>query len=195
MQLHFRARPPLGLCALALAFAALPASAQDAKIPITTRWQEAREEYLKGRDLVEKLRATDARAHFQKAADADRDFALARLGLANSAPSAKAFFAALKEATALAAKASDGERHMILALDAGVRGDTAAQKKHFEDLAAAYPRDERAQNLLGGYHFGRQEYADAIAAYQKAIRINAGFSQPYNQLGYSYRFLNRNDEA
>jgi tetratricopeptide (TPR) repeat protein len=195
MHLHHR-RGPLGLCALWLAIAsATLAGAQDAKIPITTRSKEAREEYLKGRDLFERLRATDARAHFEKAAAADANFALAQLGLANSAPSAKAFFAALKQATALSGKASAGERHMILGLDAGVRGDTVAQKKHFQDLVAAYPRDERALNLLGAYHFGRQEYADAIAAYQKAIRINAGFSQPYNQMGYAYRFIGRNDEA
>jgi tetratricopeptide (TPR) repeat protein len=197
MQLHHR--PGRGaplLCALGLAIApAALAGAQDAKVPITTRSKQAREEYLKGRDLFERLRGTDARAHFEKAAAADKAFALAQLGLANSAPSAKAFFAALKQATALAGKASEGERHMILGLDAGVRGDTAAQKKHFQALVAAYPRDERALNLLGGYHFGRQEYAEAIDAYQRAIRINAAFSQPYNQMGYAYRFLGRNDEA
>ena len=137
MQLHHvRGVAPLGIGALALALAA-PAGAQDEKIPITTRSKVAREEYLKGRDLFEKLRGTDARAHFEKAAAADSGFALAQLGLANSAPSAKAFFAALERATALAGKASEGERHMILGLDAGVRGDTAGQKKHFEALAAA----------------------------------------------------------
>jgi tetratricopeptide (TPR) repeat protein len=197
MQYHrHRGRRPLGICALGLTLVwpAL-AGAQDAKVPITTTSKEAREEYLKGRDLVERLRATDARAHFHKAAAADREFALAQLGLANSANSAKDFFAALEKATALAGKASEGERHMILGLDAGVRADTAAQKKHFQELVAAYPRDERALNLLGAYHFGRQEYEDAIAAYQKAIAINPGFSQPYNQMGYAYRFINRNDEA
>jgi tetratricopeptide (TPR) repeat protein len=192
---HHRGRVPLaGLFALALASPIL-AVAEDAKIPITTTSQEARREYLAGRDLFEKLRATDARVHFQKAAAADPGFALAQLGLANSAPSAKDFFAALEKATALAGKASEGERHMILGLASGVRGDPSAQRKHFEELAAAYPRDERALNLLGAFHFGRQENEEAIAAYQKAIAINPDFSQPYNQMGYAYRFLDRNDEA
>ena len=196
MQWHLhRGRAPL-VGALALTLASVtPAVAQDRKIPITTTSKAARQEYLAGRDLVEKLRATDARAHFQKAAAADRGFALAQLGLANSAPSAKDFFAALEKATALAPQASEGERHMILGLSAGVRGDTAAQRKHFEDLAAAFPQDERAQNLLGAFHFGRQEYEEAIAAYQKAIAINPSFSQPYNQMGYAYRFIGRDDEA
>jgi hypothetical protein len=92
MQFHrYRGRGPLGIGALALTLVSPAlAGAQDATIPITTKSKGAREEYLKGRDLLEKLRATDARAHFQKAAAADRDFALAQLGLANSAPSAKA---------------------------------------------------------------------------------------------------------
>jgi tetratricopeptide (TPR) repeat protein len=192
---HRRGHAPL-VCTLGLALAApVFAGAEDAKIPITTKSKEARAEYLQGRDLVEKLRATDAHVHFQKAAALDRGFALAELGLANSAPSAKDFFAALEKATALAGAASEGERHMILGLASGVRGDPAAQRKHFEDLAAAYPRDERALNLLGGFHFGRQEYEEAIAAYQKAIAINPDFSQPYNQMGYSYRFVGRDDEA
>lgn len=36
------------------------------KIPITTNSKEAKEEFLKGRDLFEKLRATDANEHFKK---------------------------------------------------------------------------------------------------------------------------------
>jgi tetratricopeptide (TPR) repeat protein len=196
MPSHRRRGPrPLGFLAIVLAFASAGLSAEEGKVPITTQSDEARQLYLKGRDLAERLRATDAYEQFRKAAAVDKDFALAQLGLANSAPSAKEFFAALKQATSLAGRASEAERHMILGLDAGVRGDPAGQKAHYDKLTAAFPRDERALNLLGGYHFGRQEYEQAIAAYEKAIAVNPGFSQPYNQMGYAYRFLGRNDEA
>jgi tetratricopeptide (TPR) repeat protein len=197
MQSHLRRSPrPLVSFVLALALASPGlAAAQEGKVPITTKSEEARALYLKGRDLQEKLRATDAHEQFQKAAAADKDFALAQLGLANTAPSAKDFFAALKQATALVSKTSEGERHLILATDAGVRGDTAAQKSHLDQLTAAFPRDERALNTLGAYHFGRQEYEQAIAAYEKAIAINPRFSQPYNQMGYAYRFSGHNEEA
>ena len=60
-----------------------PASAAD-RIPITTSSDEARQLYLEGRDLYEKLRATDARARFEKAAAKDPAFALAQVGLANT---------------------------------------------------------------------------------------------------------------
>src|SRR5262245_40541543 len=185
---------PLGSLVV-LVLASTAAFAQDGKVPITTKSEEARQAYLKGRDLFEKLRGTDAHEQFRKAAAADKDFALAQVGLANTAPSAKDFFEAVKQATSLVDKASEGERLIILRLDAGAGGDPAAQKSHLDQLTAAFPRDERAQNLLGGYYFGRQEYEQAIAAYEKAIAINPGFSQPYNQMGYAYRFIGKNDDA
>ena len=64
---------------LAVAPRATPAD----RIPVTTSSEEARQLYLKGRDLSEKLRATDARALFQQAAAKDPGFALAQVGLAN----------------------------------------------------------------------------------------------------------------
>ena len=81
----------------ALASATLAAEAADQKIPITTSSEEARQLYLKGRDLAEKLRATDARVLYAQAAAKDSGFALAQLGLANTAGTAKEFFDALAQ--------------------------------------------------------------------------------------------------
>ncbi len=170
-------------------------SAASAKVPVTTSSDDARQLYLKGRDLAEKLRATDANRYFQQALAKDKGFALGYFGLATSAGTAKQFFDAMKQAVAHAPQASEAERHMILGFDAGVRGDPAAQADHFKKLVAAFPNDERAHNFLGGYHFGRQEYTQAIAHYKKATAINASFSQPYNQMGYAYRFLENYAEA
>jgi tetratricopeptide (TPR) repeat protein len=180
-----------GLCVLATPLAALAAD----QIPITTSSEEARQLYLKGRDLFEKLRATDARALFVQAAAKDPDFALAQVGLANSAGSAKEFFDAVARAVALADHVSAPEKQLICALDAGAKGEPARQLECLRRLIAACPNDERARTLLGNYDFGRQDYDAAVAAYEKAIAIDPGFSQPYNQLGYAYRFLGRLDEA
>ena len=159
------------------------------KIPITTSSDEARGLYLQGRDLAEKLRATDARYYYQQAIEKDRNFALAHLGLANTAPTNKEFFESVKRAVAVASSASEGERRLIMALDAGVKGDPSAQKEHLSALVDAFPNDERARNALGGFRFGRQEYGQAIAQYEKATGINPDFSPPYNNLGYAHRFL------
>jgi tetratricopeptide (TPR) repeat protein len=165
------------------------------KIPITTRSKDALASYLEGRDLVEKLRATDARVILEKAVARDEGFALGHLALANTAPSTKDFFESLKRAVALASKVSEAERHMILGFDAGVRSDPDRQRDHYTRLVAAFPGDERAHNLLAGYHFGRQDWAAAIEEYKKATAINPAFSQPYNQMGYAHRFLGQYAEA
>jgi tetratricopeptide (TPR) repeat protein len=179
---------------LALAATGL-AHAADDKIPITTSSEEARQLYVKGRDLAEKLRATDARALYTQALAKDKTFALAQLGLANTAGTAKEFFDGLGQAVALSDKVSEAERLLIAGTDAGAKGDVDRQRESFTKLVAAYPNDERAHNFLGGYHFGRQEYAAAVAEYEKATAINPSFSQPYNQMGYAYRFLYKYPEA
>ena len=66
----------------ALVFAHTQESA--GKIPITTSSAEARDLYLKGRDLAEKLRATDARRFYEQAVEKDKNFALGYVGLANT---------------------------------------------------------------------------------------------------------------
>jgi tetratricopeptide (TPR) repeat protein len=167
----------------------------EGKMPITTGSAEAREYYLKGRDLFERLRGQESIEYFEKAIAEDQDFALAYLNLAFVTPSAKGFFENLDKAKALADKVSEGERLWILGAEAAANGLQMDQRELYQRMVAAYPDDERAHNLLGNHYFGLQEYARAIAEYEKATAIAPDFSQPYNQLGYSYRFLERYDEA
>ena len=154
---------------------------------MTTSSAEARAEFLKGRDNFEKLLITDSIAHFQKAVSLDPNFAWAELALANSAPTGKEFFEHLNKAVSLADKASNGEKLLILAAEAGANANPAKQKEHLDALVAAYPNDERAHFNLGGYHFGQQEYPQAIEQYRKATELEPGYSTAYNLLGYSYR--------
>jgi tetratricopeptide (TPR) repeat protein len=164
-----------------------PTPADGGKIPVTTASAEARAEFLQGRDLSEKLRVTDSIAHFEKAASLDPNFALAELNLANSAPTGKEFFEHLAKAVSLADKASNGERLLILAAEAGANNDPAKQKEYLDQLVAAYPNDERAHFNLGGYWFGQQDYPKAIEHYRKATEIAPDYSTAYNILGYAYR--------
>src|SRR5450432_2100924 len=93
------------------------------KIPITTKSEDARKEFLLGRDLSEKLQAQESIEHFQKSVTIDPEFASAELALANSAPTAKEFFDHLNKAVALADKTSEGERLLILANQEGSNGE------------------------------------------------------------------------
>jgi tetratricopeptide (TPR) repeat protein len=157
------------------------------KIAVTTASEEARKEYLAGRDLQEKLRITDSIAHFDKAISLDPNFALAELNRANVSPTAKEFFDHLNKAVTLSAKASDGERMLIQATEAGANANPTKQKEILEQLVAAYPNDERAHFNLGGYYFGQQDFAQAITHYKKATEIAPDYSTAYNILGYAYR--------
>jgi len=165
------------------------------KIPITTSSEEARTLYLKGRDLAEKLRATDAHKFYEQAIAKDKNFALAYLGLATSSGTTKEFIEATTHAASLAGQVSEGERHMLLGLEAGMKGNPPALLSEYTELVRLYPNDERAHNLLANAYFGRQDYETAVTHFVKATSINPSFSQPYNQMGYAYRFLEKYDQA
>jgi tetratricopeptide (TPR) repeat protein len=157
------------------------------KIPVTTSSDEARKEFLQGRDLNEKLLIQDSIQHFDKAISLDPNFAWAELSRAQVSPTGKEFFEHLKKAVSLADKASNGEKLLILGTEAGANGNAAKQKEYFEQLVAAYPNDERANFVLAGYYFGQQDFPQAIQYYKKATELAPGFSSAYNLLGYAYR--------
>ena len=162
-------------------------TAQNGKIAVTTSSEDARKEFIAGRELAEKLRITDSIPHFDKAISLDPNFALAELNRANVSPTAKEFFEHLNKAVALADKASDGERMLIQANEAGANGNPTKQKEILEKLVAAYPNDERAHFTLGGYYFGQQDFSQAINHYKHATQIAPAYSTAYNILGYAYR--------
>jgi tetratricopeptide (TPR) repeat protein len=167
--------------------AASSASVKSKKITATTPSEEARKAFLQGRDLAERLLAQDSIAHFDKAISLDPTFAYAELGRANSSQTAKDFFDHLKKAVNLSDKASDGERLLILATEAGANGNAPKQKALLDRLIAAYPDDERANFAIGGYYFGQQDYPKAIEHYSKATRLAPDYSAAYNILGYAHR--------
>lgn len=157
------------------------------KLPVTSASEEAKKEFLQGRDLSERLLIQDSVQHFDKAISLDPNFAAAELARANSSPTAKEFFDHLKKAVSLADKASEGEKLLILATEAGANANPAKQKEYLDKLIAAYPNEERAHFNLGGYYFGQQDYAKAIEEYRKATELNPNYSTAYNLLGYAYR--------
>lgn len=163
------------------------AASEGAKIPITTKSEEARTEFLQGRDLSERLLGQESLQHFDKAIALDPDFAFAELARANNSPTAKEFFEHQMKASILVEKASEGEKFLILANEAGANGEVVKQKDYLDKLVAAYPNDERAQFNLANYYFGQQDYAQAIVHYKRATELAPAYSPAYNVLGYAYR--------
>ncbi len=163
------------------------ASSDSGKIPVTTASEAARQEFLQGRDLSEKLLIQDSIQHFDKAISLDPGFALAELNRAQVSPTGKEFFDHLKKAVSLADKASNGEKLLILGNEAGANGNAAKQKEYLDQLVAAYPNDERAHFNMGGYYFGQQDFPRAIEHYKKATELAPTYSTAFNILGYAYR--------
>ncbi len=125
----------------------------------------------------------------------DPQLAIAHYDLALSSPTPKEFLAHLNEAVALSEKASDGERLLILSLQAGANADPKKSLEYAEELVAKYPQDERAHLNLGNAYFGQQKYDQSIAELKKASEIAPDFSPAYNSLGYAYRQVGKNAEA
>jgi tetratricopeptide (TPR) repeat protein len=159
------------------------------KIHITTSSQDARKEFLRGRELFENLKRQESAPYFKKAFSLDPDFALAVAYYAQAEGTARGFFENLVLAAKLAPKVSEGERELILGWYAGGSGKAAEQRAHWESAVRLFPKDERALTLLGIHYFGQQDYRSAAEYFTRAVTVNPDYPQAYNQLGYSRRFL------
>lgn len=166
-----------------------------AKVPVTTASSEARDLFMEGRDLQEKLQFTEANEAFSAAVAADPNFALGHYMVAATSQSASDFFAAVAEARANAAGASDGEQLMIAALVAQSENNQAAQLAALKQLVSTYPKDERAHMLLGGFMNGQQDYSEAAKHFGHATKINPGYAPGWNALGYAYRSMEDFDQS
>ncbi len=164
-----------------------PASATDGRIPLTSNSEQARALYTEARARNEILQAHDAHDLFARAAAVDPTFAMAEYGLAATAPDARSQLEHLRLAIALSSRASDGERLMILALQARINADPARSRQYAESLVVLYRRDERAHWTLGNAYLAQQRFNDAVGEYQRAIDLNPKFSLAFNSLGYAHR--------
>jgi len=165
------------------------------KIPITTNSEEARNEFLAGRDLFEKLRTQESLIHFENAIAKDSGFALAYYYHANANPTAKGFFEDVTNAVKNSKNVSEGEKLLITSLKAVSNGDTKLQKESLTKLAGLFPNDERVHFQLGAFYFGQQEYEKAVEHLKKSTEIATDYSNSFNMLGYSYRNMENYEEA
>jgi tetratricopeptide (TPR) repeat protein len=182
--------------AISAADSASTAGSVRGKVPLTTKSEEAKKLYEQGLALADQLKPHDARQIFEKAVAKDPDFAMAHYQLALNSPTTKEFRAHLDQATALSSKATEGERLLILALQAGADAQPAKALDYNKQAATKYPDDARVHTTLGNsYFFGQQDYEKARGELQKAIEIDSNFTPAYNMLGYSERFLGNYPES
>jgi tetratricopeptide (TPR) repeat protein len=143
--------------------------------------------FLDARQKFENIRVDEARDLFAKAIEKDPKFALAHLYRAFTGTSAMDFEKHLKEAVALAPKASEGERLFIESQRAGHENDPVQAVRLLEQLVQKFPNDKRAHLFLGYAFSNRDDDDKAIAEFQKAITLDQNFAPAHNVLGYAYR--------
>jgi tetratricopeptide (TPR) repeat protein len=169
---------------------------QDAgKMPITTNSDQAKVNFLKGRELFDKLRLQESLEHFEKAIGDDPEFGMAYFYFSQAQPTAKGFFEQLDNALLCVDKISEAESNLILGLQAAINGNPMLEREYYQKNVDAYPDDERMLTLLATNYYGQQEYQKAVDLYNNAVKINSDFSPGYNQLGYANRVLEKFDDA
>jgi tetratricopeptide (TPR) repeat protein len=165
------------------------------KVPLSTKSEDARKLYDEGVARFDQVRFHDARQKFIQAEAKDPEFAMAHYQLAITSTSTNDAQEHLKQAVALADKATEGERLQIQALQAAFNGDPAKSLEYTRQASEKYPDDERLHTFLAFSYSGQQDNDKAIGELNKAIELNPDYSAAYNALGYAYRNQNKNDEA
>ena len=123
-------------------------------------------------------------------------FALAHYSLALNSPTAKEFFDHLKEAVKLSGKASDGERLMILGLEAGANADPEKQREYYERTGGGVSRatSERT-SFWAATTSGSRTIPRRCGSIRASVEIAPDFAPAYNLLGYAYRQVGQYDDA
>jgi len=165
------------------------------KIAVTTNSENARQEFISGRDLFEKLQFREATEHLEKAIALDSNFVMAYvyLSILQQNPTLRRQY--VQRAKSAMDDVTEGERLSVLAIDADLNGNRKGYEKYLQEIVEAYPRDERALTNLGTYYFAYQEYEKALIYFKRAIEINPEYPTVYNQIGYVYRYLDNYQAA
>lgn len=165
------------------------------KVPITTSSCEAKENFIKGRELANNLQRTEALKYFEKAIEIDTEFAMAYLGAGLVQPNEQDIFKYLDNAISLANKVSEGERLIILSTQADINNNHEKLSEFIKSLEEKYPKDEYVLFRIGNFYYSQQDYKTAVDYYKKVLQLNKEFAPAFNILGYAYRNLEKYDIA
>ncbi|MFZ5517857.1 MAG: tetratricopeptide repeat protein [Candidatus Zhuqueibacterota bacterium] len=156
------------------------------EIPISTTSDEARQLFVKARDLFENMRLDESRELFEKAVAADPDFALAYLYRFLAGMSQNDSQKYLQQAIDHASRVSEGERLLIEAAQFDFSNKDKTSIQTLTTLVTEYPADKRSHYFLGLAYFNCLEVDSAIVALKRSIEIADDFASAYNILGYCY---------
>lgn len=176
-------------------FASTGSTATVGEIPVTTRSESARMDFIAGQAALDRGDGAVANTLFRAAVTADPDFTYAWFNLSNVAFSTEEFAESLKRATASAAKASEGEQLLVQINQRFLDNDFQTQLALARRLVEKYPRSPRAWLLLAGVQAGLNQFLDQRQSLSKAIELDPGLAAAPFAMGNSYLFNQPRDFA
>lgn len=165
------------------------------QVTITTRSDDARTAFERGRQLQENVRPYEAMAEFRRAIDMDPEFALAHAYLSVTSEDRKEKSEHMDKALALAGDLPEAEQLLIQGLAARNRGDVAGELKVYEELRTIASNDYRVAMWLGMTARRHGDLKGAIEALERAIELDPRAAEPYNDLAYTHMAAGDFDKA
>ncbi len=172
--------------------------AQNKKIPITTKSEQAKELYLRGQDAWEKVHLSNFYKLNQKAYMEDPNFFMAY----NIESFFNLYFKGFDDFKISATKAihvksklSKGEKLMQNALKDILENPEADVRQYGEQLVKAYPDDWYAYYMLCFYQMFNKDEEGAKNTLEKSLKVAERPAIIYNSLVYSYLSLGQFEDA
>jgi tetratricopeptide (TPR) repeat protein len=165
----------------------------------TTSSLEALKAYTLGRDLSRKGKYTEAVPFVKRAVELDPNFATAYASLAvmhTNMGEGQLAAGYAERAFELRGRTSEREKLIISNIYYTLTTEEIDKSTEVAELwKQTYPRDVRARTNLSRNYALIGQYDKAAEEAGEAIRLDPNFATPYNNLGESFRCLNRFDEA
>lgn len=165
------------------------------QVTITTRSNDARTAFERGRRLQENVRPYEAMEEFRRAIEMDPEFALAHAYLAVTSEDREEKSQHMDKAIALAGKLPEAEQLLIKGLAARNRGDVAGELEVYEQLRKVASNDYRVAMWLGMTARRHGDLDGAVAALERAIELDPRAAEPYNDLAYAHMAAGNLDKA
>jgi tetratricopeptide (TPR) repeat protein len=172
-------------CATLLTAGSVLAAVEE--IPVSTRSEPARLDFLAGQAAFDRGDAAKANALFRSAVEHDPDFTSGWFYLANASFSTEEFASSLKRAAA-AANGTEGERMLVTVGQRFLDNDFTAQLATSKELVEKFPRSPRAWLNLAAVQGGLNQFAEQRASLARAIELDARFTPAYLAMANSYLF-------
>lgn len=178
---------------LFLIFCLAPAAAmaKDAKnskagVQITTKSVEARAYFEEGLAKYQTLHLQVGLANWRKAVQADPQFALAHIFLANFSDDPAEQVAEREKALANRNHVSEEERLIIDWISNSSKGQWIPAIQAMNEARAKYGKDKQVDWLAGNWLTGQQQWGRAGAMFEKVIEVDPNFADAWNSLAYCY---------